>query len=55
MMPVLRDGDAALCVAEGLELLDVERLCVEVEFGLVEGDSAKSTLCYDKVIQLITD
>ena len=58
MMPALRDaGDTALCVAEEPELLDVEGLCVEVddEFVLVEGDSVKSTLCYDKIIQLITN
>jgi hypothetical protein len=48
MMPVL----TALCVAE--ELLDV---CVAVDDGfvLVEGDSIKSTLCYNEIIQLITN
>ena len=57
MMPVFSDrGDAALCVAE--EPRDVEeRLCVEVddELVLVEGDSVKFTLCYNKIIQLMTN
>ena len=53
MTLVLRDDGAALCVAE--ELLDAEGPRVEVddEFVLVEGESTRSTLCDNKIVQLI--